>query len=396
MYKPTVSLILTTYNSKDNLTKTLDSIDAQDYPNIEVVIKDGGSTDGTLDVINEYVLSGKYEVKTESKPDTGIYDAMNQGYELSTGDVVAFFNDMFVVSDAVSKLVGAIYPEQSDADGSFDQSGVLGDEVIGAHADLIYANGDKVVRTWHMGEQKSIMTGWMPGHPTLYIKREVYEKYGLYNTSYRIAADYEFMVRILKDGTNRLAYVPETLVSMFYGGTSNSTFGSYIDSLKEGNRALRTNHVHPAFIVDCIRTVRVLLQFSSIMQFVKFGIVGVSNTIISYVVYLMTLWGLSGFGLSWDYYAANIAEYIIGVAWSFYWNNKYVFTKSENGERSLVRSILKTYISYGFTGIVLTNVFAFVWVELLGISKIIAPMVTLIVTVPINFILNKLWAFKEK
>jgi len=118
-----------------------------------------------------------------------------------------------------------------------------------------------VVRYWRMGPQKSIFLGWMPGHPTLYFKREIYEKYGLYKTDYRISADYELMMRVLKHKENRLAYVPRTLVRMYYGGTSNSTLGSYIESLKEGHRALTSNNIHPAFVIDCIRTLRVLLQF---------------------------------------------------------------------------------------------------------------------------------------
>lgn len=391
MSAPLVSLILTTFNSKDNMLATLESIEEQDYPNIEVVIKDGGSTDGTLDEIRAYADRSCHLVKYDSKPDTGIYDAMNQGYELSTGKLLAFFNDRFTCKDAVSKLVDAIYPD------GFETSGEeLNSKYIGAHADLVYANGDKIVRTWHMGKQKSIMTGWMPGHPTMLLKREVYEKYGLYDTSYKIAADYEFMVRIFKGGENKLAYVPETLVNMFYGGTSNSTFGSYIDSLKEGNRALRTNHVHPAFIVDGIRTCRVLLQFTSIMQFIKFGIVGLSNTVLSYVIYLLVLLALKNANLSWDYFAGNIIAFVLSVVWSFYWNNKYVFTKSEDGERSIIKSLLKTYLSYGFTGIVLTNIFSYLWVDVLGISKLIAPIINLLATVPLNFVLNKLWAFKEK
>lgn len=271
MYK--VSLILTTYNSADNLPKTLASIDEQDYPDIEVVIKDGGSTDGTLDIIEEYAK--KHEapghvartVRTISCPDTGIYDAMNQGYKLSTGDIIAFFNDRFVTRDAVSKLVSAIKNEDETPPHKVqEKEGPTASEknqsqIVGVHADLIYANGDEIVRYWHMGPQKSLRTGWMPGHPTLFLKREIYEKYGLYDTSYKIAADYEFMVRFLKDRKNKLAYVPETLISMYYGGTSTSTLGSYIESLREGNRALRTNKVHPAFITDCIRTLRVLLQF---------------------------------------------------------------------------------------------------------------------------------------
>lgn len=377
-----VSLILTTFNSELNLPKVLESIESQDYPSIEVVIKDGLSSDMTMDIIKKYSSESKHEVKFTSTKDMGIYDAMNQGYALATGDVLAFFNDRFTCNDAVSKLVNAIYENESE-------------DVIGSHADLIYADDEKTVRTWHMGEQKSLLTGWMPGHPTLFLKREVYEKYGLYKTDYKIAADYEFMVRILKDKKNKLAYVNESLVNMFYGGTSNATFGSYIESLKEGHKALVTNKVHPAFIADCFRTLRVLLQFDSILQFVKFGIVGLSNTIISYVLYLVVLWILKNQNVSWDYIAGNLIAFVLSVLWSFYWNNKYVFKKDENSERSWWKALIKTYISYGFSGIILTNILAYLWVDILGISKLIAPIITLVATVPLNFIMNKLWAFKN-
>lgn len=244
-----VSLILTTYNSIENLPRTLESIDSQNYDNIEVVIKDGNSTDGTIDLINEYIASSRYEVKTVSCSDTGIYDAMNQGIKLSTGDIIVCFNDMFVRTDAVSKMVELI----SNSDSS----------VVGAHADLVYADDTHVVRKWHMGPQKSLILGWMPGHPTLFLKREVYDKYGLYKTDYRISADYEFMIRFLADkkADNKLAYLPENIISMFYGGTSTNSGSSYIKSLKEGHRALVSNGVHPAFIADILRTIRVLLQF---------------------------------------------------------------------------------------------------------------------------------------
>lgn len=239
-----VSLILTTYNSKDNLIKTLRSIEEQDYPAIEVIIKDGGSTDGTVDVIRNYQEKSKHTVIWESRPDTGIYDAMNQGYELSTGEVIVFFNDLFTGTQAVRKMMGVIKENPS---------------CVGAHADLVYKDGDKIVRKWHMGEG-DIYQGWMPGHPTLFLKREIYEKYGLYNTSYKISADYEFMIRFLKEKENKLAYLPETIVSMFYGGTSNQGFG-YLLSLKEGHKALKTNRIKKSYYIDVRRIIRVLLQF---------------------------------------------------------------------------------------------------------------------------------------
>lgn len=241
-----VSLILTTYNSAGNLAGTLESIEKQDYPWIEVNIKDGGSTDDTLKIIKEYENTSHCKVNWITNPDSGIYDAMNQGYLLATGDIIVFFNDLFLSSDAISKMVSLIEKNP---------------ECAGAHADLIYANDEKVIRYWKMGSQRSLYLGWMPGHPTLFLKRQIYEKYGLYNPEYKIAADYEFMIRFLKDKKNRLAYLPRTIIRMYYGGTSTSNTGSYLLSLKEGHKALKDNHIRFACVIDFLRTCRVLLQF---------------------------------------------------------------------------------------------------------------------------------------
>ena len=242
---PKVSLILTTYNCEEYLEQTLESIAKQDYENLEVVIKDGLSTDGTLEIIKRYQESGMFIV-WESKKDIGIYDAMNQGYQLSTGDIIAFFNDQFTVDNAITLLVNAI-----------KEGGM---NCIGAHANLIYADGERIVRYWRM-KQGKIKNGWMPGHPTLFLKRSIYEQYGLYKTDYKCSADYEFMVRILKNQENRLAYVDKTLVKMYYGGTSTNGLNSYLVSLKEGHRALIENGHLSATIIDVRRTLHVVLQF---------------------------------------------------------------------------------------------------------------------------------------
>lgn len=245
-----VSLILTTFNCKDNLKKTLDSIEKQDYPNVEVIIKDGGSKDGTLDVVYEYEKVSKYEVKWETRPDKGIFDAMNQGYAISSGEILLFFNDVFTVTDVISKMVAAMEAINP----------ATGKEYIGAHADLIYADGDKVIRKWKMGEG-NIRQGWMPGHPTLFLKREVYERYGLYDPNFKIGADYEFMIRILKNKDNQLVYLPEVMVSMFYGGTSSGGIKSYIESFKEGYKAVKINGIKFPFLINVYRMFRVLCQF---------------------------------------------------------------------------------------------------------------------------------------
>lgn len=237
-----VSLILTTYNCKENLLKTFKSIEEQDYPDIEVCISDSCSTDGTLDVIKEYASSSKHNVVYKSEKDSGIYDGINRSIQMSSGDYLEIMNDEYTCTDAISKLVGAIE-----------------EGVVGSHADLVYKDGDTVCRYWKMGNG-TIRSGWMPGHPSLMLKREVYEKYGLYNTGYICSADYEFMVRFLKDG-NKLAYVPETLISMFYGGTSTSTAGSYMTSIKEALRALKENGVKGRLVITGLRTLRVMGQF---------------------------------------------------------------------------------------------------------------------------------------
>ena len=246
-----VSLLVTTYNDKDNLAVTLQSIESQDYGNIEVVIVDGRSQDGTPGLIERFADAHREKddpitVRWISEHDRGLYDAMNKAWAMCTGDIVAVCNDRLCVQDAVTKLVGAIEH--------------AGEGCVGAHSDLVYIQGDRVVRTWHMGEG-SLKEGWMPGHPTLFLKREVYEKYGVYDISYRCAADYEFMVRFLKEGQNRLAYVPEILISMFYGGTSNAGLHNYLISFKEAYQALRKNKVAHPLLITIRRTWRVLRQF---------------------------------------------------------------------------------------------------------------------------------------
>lgn len=239
-----VSIILTSYNCKDNIIKTLTSIEKQSYPNIEIVIVDGDSIDGTVDIIKAYVRRTYRETKWISEKDQGIYDAMNKGYSMSTGEIIVFFNEEFVNRDAVKLMVETI--EKTGLDG--------------AHADLVFATDTKVKRYWHMGEGK-IIQGWMPGHPTLYLKREILEKYGLYKTEYRYSADYELMVRLLYKENVKLAYVPVIIARMYYGGTSTNGLKAYYATWLEAHRALVENHVRGAFLIDIKRTLKLYLQF---------------------------------------------------------------------------------------------------------------------------------------
>ena len=125
----------------------------------------------------------------------------------------------------------------------------------------------------------------------------------------------------------------------------------------------------------------------SLIQFVKFGIVGLSNTLISYVVYV------AGVRFGMHYLLASILGFVISVLNSFYWNNKYVFGQGKE-ERNLLKTLLKTFMAYAFTGLVLANILLYIWVDILGISEYLGPLINLVVTVPLNFVINKLWALR--
>lgn len=131
-----------------------------------------------------------------------------------------------------------------------------------------------------------------------------------------------------------------------------------------------------------------------LVQFVKFCVVGLTNTLISYGLNVLTLLLLKPLGLTWDYIVGNIVAFVLSVLWSFYWNNRFVFTMQENKTRSVGKALVKTYIAYGFTGILLNNILSWLWISVLGISKFVAPLLNLVIALPINFLLNKLWAFK--
>lgn len=134
----------------------------------------------------------------------------------------------------------------------------------------------------------------------------------------------------------------------------------------------------------------------NLVQFIKFGIVGVSNTLVSYVLNLLCLFVLDKYDVAYDYVIANTVAFVLSVLWSFYWNERFVFTEKQEGYRSnrLVR-LLKMYLSYGFTGIILNNVLSYVWISVLGISKVIAPLINSAIGVPINYVINKKWTFEE-
>ncbi len=239
-----VSIVTATYNDVKHLQKSLTALLEQDYDNIESIIVDGGSTDCTVKVIQDFKDQFKGTVKWVSEKDKGLYDAANKGIRMATGDIIGCYWDVFADNNVISEIVQRISEENTD----------------GVHGDLVYVDGEQVVRYWKMGQGK-IKRGWMPGHPTLYLKKEVYEKYGLYKENYRCSGDYEFMVRCLKDESVKLSYIPKVMIRMFYGGLSTSSKDVYRRSIKEGIIALKENHVKHPYWVTFLRILVTSRQF---------------------------------------------------------------------------------------------------------------------------------------
>ena len=226
-----VSIITAVYNRADTLPQALDSLRGQCHSSVEHVVQDGGSTDGTLEVLRANPAS---DMALESAPDAGLYDAINRGIARASGDIVGLLHsdDFLADNEVLASVAGAL------ADPSVD--GVYGDlDYVAAHATT------RVIRRWRSGEYTpaKLRRGWMPPHPTLYLRREVFERWGAYDTDFRIAADYEAMLRWLVRGQIRLAYIPRVLVKMRVGGESNRSLGRILRKSREDYRAMRRHGV---------------------------------------------------------------------------------------------------------------------------------------------------------
>ena len=224
-----VSIITATYNSAQTIADTLRSLNSQSYKNIEYIIIDGGSNDNTLDVIQHKCSRVS---KVISEPDEGIYDALNKGILASTGDIVGFLHsdDLFAYRDAVKDIVEQLKNSNCDA----------------IYADLQYVskgNIDNVVRLWKSGVYKKnkLKYGWMPPHPTFYMKRDLYKSFGLFDLSFKIAADYDSLLRYLSSQNVTTTYLPKVVIKMRVGGVSNRSLKNIIQKTREDIRALNNN-----------------------------------------------------------------------------------------------------------------------------------------------------------
>ena len=226
-----ISVVTAVMNGGDTLPRTVESLRAQTYQDVEHVVQDGGSMDGTLAYL---ARQGHPNMSLVSAPDGGLYQAINAGIARATGDVIGLLHsDDYLASDTVLETIA-----DTLKDGEFD--GVYGDLEYVARRDAT-----RVVRHWKAGAYApyKLRLGWMPPHPTLYLRRAVFDRAGLYDTSYRIAGDYDGMLRFLIAGQVRLAYLPQVMVRMQLGGVSNRSLGQMLHKSREDYRAMQRHGV---------------------------------------------------------------------------------------------------------------------------------------------------------
>ena len=226
-----ISIVTAVRNRAATVAATMESVRAQTWRGVEHIVVDGASTDGTLSVLDRYRDSIAQLV---SEPDRGVYDALNKGIRRASGDVVGFLHsdDEYASPQALARVAAAFEDPSVDA----------------VYGDLVYVsqhNPHHVVRYWRAGaySQPKLALGWMPPHPTFYVRRELYEQLGGFDTRYRIAADYDHMLRLLWRGGVRPAYVPEVLVRMRTGGVSNRSLFTMLQKSCEDFGALRQNQL---------------------------------------------------------------------------------------------------------------------------------------------------------
>jgi len=245
---PKISIITVTYNSALTLLDTLKSVQSQDYQNIEHIIVDGNSQDDTIKIIKSFPHVNKWI----SEKDGGLYDAMNKGLQLATGDIIGILNsdDLYAHKGVLSKVAERFINNNIDA----------------LYGDLHYVNAlntDNVIRVWKSGKFKrsNFIFGWMPPHPTFFVRRELYKKWGGFDLRLTTSADYELMLRFIHKHNIKLEYIPTILVKMRMGGVSNNSLSNRLKANSEDKLAWGFNNLHPFWFTLYLKPLKKITQF---------------------------------------------------------------------------------------------------------------------------------------
>lgn len=250
-----ITLITATYNSYPAIAEAINSLSKSNGIELEYLVIDGGSKDQTMEAVNASGLV----THCVSEPDKGIYDALNKGIRMATGDIIGFLHsdDLLASPQTLNNIVAA-----------FSVNGINSERVDGVYGDLVYVNKEntkKVIRYWASSLFKSnlLNRGWMPAHPSLFMRREVYEKHGLFDLQFKISADYDLMLRVFKDKSLNFVYLPEVITKMRVGGLSNGTIKNIVQKSREDFRAMKKNQIpFPLWVL-------LLKNFSKIPQYLR-------------------------------------------------------------------------------------------------------------------------------
>ena len=241
------SIITAAWNSEDTVANAIKSVSDQTYPFVEHIVVEGRSTDATMARISEVSHN---RMRLISEDDQGIYDALNKGIKNSTGDIIGFVHsdDYYADSDVLVRIAEA-----------FEDPSV---ECV--YADLHYvakSDTSRVVRHWSTGRftPRKLKHGWMPAHPTLFLRSTAYERVGVFDTSYQISADYEFILRYFSSINQKHVYLQEVIYKMRIGGESNRSLKKIRRKMSEDTRALRTNHIGGVWTL-CLKNLSKLKQ----------------------------------------------------------------------------------------------------------------------------------------
>jgi len=244
-----ISIITITFNSAETIENTILSVVGQNYKDVEYIIVDGGSTDQTQEIISKF--QNKIS-KFVSEPDNGLYDALNKGIAMAEGDVIGILHsdDFFINESVLKNYVDTFQKHHADA----------------VYSDLYYVDRtdtDKIVRKWKSGvyHDSSFINGWMPPHPTFFVKKQVYLKYGKFNLDFKTAADYELMLRFILKHKIKIAYLSEFTIKMRVGGKSNVSLKNRMNANIEDRKAWKINGLKPKFYTLYLKPLRKILQF---------------------------------------------------------------------------------------------------------------------------------------
>jgi glycosyltransferase involved in cell wall biosynthesis len=244
-----ISLITVCFNAEKTINLCIESVIRQKFKNLEYIVIDGGSTDKTVQIINQY----KHHINTFlSEPDNGIYDAMNKGIKLAGGDIIGMLNaDDFFTDDNVLNTVAETFERQNI-------------KIIYGDLNFVNSQGD-IVRKWRSGQytQGKFNWGWMPPHPTFYCKRELFYTFGFYSLEYGTAADYELMLRFIHHNGISAFYIKKVLIGMKIGGISNKSIGNRVEGLLFDLKAMRKNGILLPFVTLIFKPLRKISQYFS-------------------------------------------------------------------------------------------------------------------------------------